>query len=165
MPIAHILKIDGDKIRRINAGLHQLRLHQFQHHGLAASANAGHDLDQLAADERPNPAHVLFSFDHGNHSLWLSDFSISQLKLKFNAKYVKLWSITDNILVSKKVKSYIINSGATGQSEHERSYVLIRLYMTWYNSDIWMGQCLYLPRNRILYSAFRIEMSMSLLES
>ena len=89
MPIAHILKIDRNEIRRINAGLHQLRLHQFQHHGLAASPNACHDLDQLVADKGPNPVHVLFPFDHGNHSLWLSGFSISQLKLKFNVEYVE----------------------------------------------------------------------------
>ena len=90
MPIAHILKIDGNEICRINPGLHQLFLHQLQHDRLAASANAGHDLDQLAADEGPNSAHILFPFDHRYHSLWLSGFSISQLKLKFNAKYVEL---------------------------------------------------------------------------
>ena len=65
MPIAHILKIDRNEIRRIDAGFHQLRLHQLQHDRLAASTNAGHYFDQLAADKRPDSAHVLFSFDHG----------------------------------------------------------------------------------------------------
>ena len=69
MGIAHIFKIDGDELRRSDAGCCELLLDQFQHDRLAAAANPGHHLDQLRADKRTDAAHVHFSLDHGFRSL------------------------------------------------------------------------------------------------
>ena len=64
MGIPHILKIDGDKLRRADTGLSEFLLDQLQHDRLSAAADASHDLDQLRSDERTDPAHVQFAFDH-----------------------------------------------------------------------------------------------------
>ena len=69
MGIAHILKIDGDELRRSDAGCCELLLDQLQHDRLAAAANPGHHFDQLRADKRTNATHVHFSLDHGFRSL------------------------------------------------------------------------------------------------
>ena len=62
--IAHILKVDGDKLRPADAGLRKLLLDQLQHDRLSAAANTGHDLDQLRSDEWADAAHIQFAFDH-----------------------------------------------------------------------------------------------------
>ena len=62
--IAHILKVDGDKLRPADAGLRKLLLDQLQHDRLSAAADTGHDLDQLRPDERTDAAHIQFAFDH-----------------------------------------------------------------------------------------------------
>ena len=62
--IAHILKVDGDKLRRADAGLREFLLDQLQHDRLSAAANTGHDLDQLRSDEWADAAHIQFAFNH-----------------------------------------------------------------------------------------------------
>ena len=63
--IPHILKVDGDKTGRIDAGLDQLLLDQLQHDRFSTPPDTGHYLDQIRTDERADAAHVQFSFDHG----------------------------------------------------------------------------------------------------
>ena len=62
--IAHIFKVDGDKLRPADAGLRKLLLDQLQHDRLSAAADTGHDLDQLRSDERTDTAHIQFAFNH-----------------------------------------------------------------------------------------------------
>ena len=62
--IAHILKVDGDKLRRADAGLGEFLPDQLQHDRLPAAADAGHDLNQLRPDERADTAHISFAFYH-----------------------------------------------------------------------------------------------------
>ena len=62
--IAHIFKIDGDKLRRADTGLREFLLDQLQHDRLPAAANTGHDFNQLCSDKRTDTAHIQFAFDH-----------------------------------------------------------------------------------------------------
>ena len=62
--IAHIFKVDGDKLRRADTGLREFLLDQLQHDRLSAAANTGHDLDQFRSDKRTDTAHIQFAFDH-----------------------------------------------------------------------------------------------------
>ena len=62
--IAQVFKIQRDELFRTDAGIQQLLLHQLEHDGLPAAADAGHHLDQFAADKRTNAAHIGFSLDH-----------------------------------------------------------------------------------------------------
>ena len=62
--IAHIFKVDGDKLRRGDAGLREFLLDQLQHDRLSAAADTGHDLDQFRSDERTDAAHIQFAFNH-----------------------------------------------------------------------------------------------------
>ena len=45
MGVAHILKVDGDKLCWADAGLREFLLDQLQHDRLSAAADTGHDLD------------------------------------------------------------------------------------------------------------------------
>ena len=45
MRIAHIFKVDGDKLRRADAGLREFLLDQLQHDRLSAAADTGHDFN------------------------------------------------------------------------------------------------------------------------
>ena len=62
--VAHILKVDGDKLAAVHTGSVQLFFDQVQHNRLPASADAGQDLYQVVSDERTDPAHIGFPFDH-----------------------------------------------------------------------------------------------------
>ena len=62
--IAHIFKIDGDKLRRADTRLREFLLDQLQHDRLPAAANTGHDFNQLCSDKRTDTAHIQFAFDH-----------------------------------------------------------------------------------------------------
>ena len=64
MGVAHILKVDGDKLCWADAGLREFLLDQLQHDRLSAAADTGHDLDQLRSDERTDTTHIQFAFNH-----------------------------------------------------------------------------------------------------
>ena len=76
MGIPHILKVDGDKPGRIDAGLGQFLFDQLQHDRFSAPPDTGHYFDQLRTDERTDAAHVQFSFNHGLSPLNPSELTI-----------------------------------------------------------------------------------------
>ena len=52
MGVAHILKIEGNKLAAINAESQQFLFDQVQHDRLSAAADAGEDFDQFIPHER-----------------------------------------------------------------------------------------------------------------
>ena len=64
--ITHIFKIDGDKLRRVDAGFREFLFDQLQHDRLSAAADTGHDLDKLRSDKWSDAAHIQFAFDHNS---------------------------------------------------------------------------------------------------
>ena len=68
MEIAHIFKIDRDKLRRTHTGLTKLLFDKLQHDRLPAATNTGHDFNEVRSDKGTDTAHIQFAFDHGFHS-------------------------------------------------------------------------------------------------
>ena len=62
--IAHIFKVDADKLRLADAGFRELLPDQLQHDRLSAAADTADDLDKRCPDKRPDAAHIQFSFYH-----------------------------------------------------------------------------------------------------
>ena len=66
MGIAHILKVDGDKLMTVHARDAQLIFDQIQHDRLPASADTGQDFYQVVSDERADTAHIGFPLNHND---------------------------------------------------------------------------------------------------
>ena len=125
MGIPHILKIDGDKLGRVNAGLRQLLLDQLQHHRLSTPANAGHDLDEIRSNKRPDTADIQFPFDHSAAVPLLAfEYSIAHLQLNIKEIFCILSNTTDKIQNNKKFDSYK-NSAASGKETAEFFYASV----------------------------------------
>ena len=75
---------------RVNTGLFEFQLDQFQHDRLSAATDTGHDLDQLRSDKRTDTAHIQFAFDHKISLLSVAEHSIPHLQLKFSGGTVNL---------------------------------------------------------------------------
>lgn len=64
MGVAHVFKVEGNKLPAIHAAFGKLILDQVQHNRLATASDAGQHLNQLVSDERTDAVHISFSFNH-----------------------------------------------------------------------------------------------------
>ena len=86
MGIAHILKVNGDKLAAVHAGAAQFLFNQIQHDRLPASADTGQDLYQVVSDERTNTAHIGFPFNHNDLPPFLGYLYDTTDMLNFQAR-------------------------------------------------------------------------------
>ena len=62
--IAHVLKIQGNKLFWLDPVLGKFLLDQAQHDRFSTTANPCQNLYQLISDKRTDTAHINFSFNH-----------------------------------------------------------------------------------------------------
>ena len=82
MGVAHILKIEGNKLAAVNAESQQFLFDQVQHDRLSAAADAGENFDQFIPHKGSDASHIEFPFNHGSSLLSVIEHitSISELQ-------------------------------------------------------------------------------------